>query len=174
MNKNPVAFMVDHTTMSRAEFTAKYGFGKNLLGRLSQGRLQSVSPRVASALWEEWKVRGIDQDDFDAEYGTLDVDTAYQRWVQNRRLSNRAKLPTAVKDDTRITPFARLVQAIGSISKTAQVLVVADVVVQRYADGRQRSMPDSIRTALHEMKYPHTESLDAAQQRWHAKGGSDA
>lgn len=169
MSINPVAFMVDHTTLSRAEFTAKYGFGKNLLGRLAQGRLQSVSPRVSSALWQEWRERGLDQDDFDAMYGTLDVDTAYQRWVQNRRIANQSKLPSAVKDDPKITPFARLVKAIGSISKTAQVLAVADVVVQRYADGRQRAMPESIRTALHEMNYPHVESLDAAQQRWHAR-----
>ena len=171
MTENPVDFMVRRTGLSRAEFTAKHGFGKNLLGRLSQGRLQSVTPRIAAALWGEWQERGLDQDDFDAEYGTLDVDLAYQRWVTNRRISNRAKLPEAVKDNTSITPFARVVRAIGSISKTAQTLVVADVVVQRYADGRQKSMPEPIRTALHEMGYPHTEALAAAQTRWHANQG---
>jgi len=43
--------------------------------------------------------------------------------------------------------------------------------VQRYADGRQKTMPESIRTALYEMSYPHTEALDASQKRWHAKRG---
>ncbi len=167
MNKNPVDFMIERTGLSRTEFAVKHGFGKNILGRVAQGRLQSVTPRISAALWKEWQERGLDQDDFDAEYGTLDVNVAYQRWVHNRRISNRDFLPSSVKDDKKITPFARFVKAIGSVSKTAQTLVVADVVVQRYADGRQRAMPDAIRTALHEMEYPHTEALDASQRRWH-------
>lgn len=165
--RNPVDFMIERTGLSRTEFTVKYGFGKNTLGRLVQGRLQSVTTRVSGALWKEWQERGLDQDDFDAEYRTLDVDSAYQAWVTNRRISNKVKLPTSVKNDPAITPFARFVREIGSISKTAQVLAVADVVVQRYADGRQKAMPESIRTALHEMGYKHVEQLDKAQQRWH-------
>ena len=171
MSKNPVDFMIERTGLSRTEFAVKHGFGKNLLGRLVQGRLQSVTPRISAALWREWQDRGLDQDDFDEEYGGLDVDLAYQQWVTNRRISNRVKLPESVKDDKQVTPFARMVKAIGSISKTAQTLVVADVVVQRYADGRQKTMPESIRAALHEMSYPHTEALDASQKRWHAKRG---
>jgi hypothetical protein len=167
--QNPVDFMIQRTSMSRIEFALKYGFGKNTLGRLVQGRLQSVTPRISAALWSEWKNRGIDQDEFDELYGTLDVNTAYQRWVTNRRITNKVKLPLSVKDDPSITPFARLVRAIGSVSKTAQTLAVADVVVQRYADGRQRSMPDAIREALNEMGYKHTDALDKAQQRWHQR-----
>lgn len=167
--RNPVDFMIDRTGLSRTEFAVKHGFGKNTLGRLVQGRLQSVTSRISGALWQEWRDRGLDQDDFDAAYRTLDVDSAYQAWVTNRRITNRVKLPKTVKDDPRISPFARLVREIGSVSKTAQTLAVADVVVQRYADGRQRSMPESIRTALREMGYQHIESLDKAQERWHAK-----
>lgn len=169
MNINPVDFMIQRTGLSRIEFAVKHGFGKNTLGRLVQGRLQSVTPRISDALWAEWRERGLDQDDFDAVYKTLDVDSAYQRWVSNKRLTNRPLLPVSVIEDPRITPFARLVKKIGSVSKTAQTLAVADVVVQRYADGRQKSMPESIRTALLEMGYEHTEALDKAQQRWHAK-----
>lgn len=165
---NPVDFMISRTGLSRTEFAVKHGFGKNILTRLTQGRLQSVTHRVDAALWSEWQDRGLDQDDFDAEYRTLNVDAAYQAWVHNRRLVNRVKIPETVKDDPRITPFARIVKAIGSVSKTAQTLVVADVVVQRYADGRQKSMPDSIREALTVMGYKHIDALDKAQQRWHA------
>lgn len=167
MSTNPVSYMVSQAGVSRAEFSAKHGFGKNLMTRLTQGRLQSVTPRIASALWSEWRERGIDQDLFDEEYDTLDVDTAYQRWVKNRRVANRLALPSQLENDTSITPFARLVRAIGSVSKTASVLVVADVVVQRFADGRQPSMPDSIREALNDMGYPHTAALEAAQKKWH-------
>lgn len=166
---NPVDFLISRTGLSRTEFAVKHGFGKNLLGRVAQGRLQSVTPRISAALWSEWRERGLDQDDFDAQYGTLDVDMAYQRWVHNKRVSNRVKLPEAVKNDPKLSPFARLVATIGSVSKTAQTLAVADVAVQRYADGRQEAMPESIRTALHEMAYPHVEALDSAQKRWHAK-----
>lgn len=167
--RNPVDFMISQTGMSRIEFSLKHGFGKNILTRVAQGRFQSVTPRISNALWSEWRERGLDQDDFDAEYKTLDVDMAYQRWVSNQRIVNRVKLPSSVKNNPRVTPFARLVAAIGSVSKTAQTLVVPDVVVQRYADGRQRSMPDSIRTALIEMGYKHVEELDTAQERWHKK-----
>lgn len=172
MSKNPVDFMIERTGLSRTEFAVKHGFGKNILGRVVQGRLQSVTSRISAALWDEWRERGLDQDDFDAEYGTLDVNTAYQRWVHNRRISNKVKLPSSVKNDPAISPFARVVKAVGSVSKTAQILAVADVVVQRYADGRQKAMPDAIRTALHEMDYPHTEALDTSQKRWHAKRGA--
>lgn len=168
MSLNPVHYMIAQTGLSRTEFAVKHGFGKNLLGRLVQGRLQSVTPRIAGALWAEWQDLGIDQDLFDSEYHTLDVDTAYQRWVKNRRITNRVKLPSAVKDDPSITPFARIVREIGSVSKTAATLAVADVVVQRYADGRQRAMPDAIRQALSEMGYKHVDALDKSQQRWHA------
>ena len=165
--RNPVDFMISRTGLSRTEFALRHGFGKNTLTRLVQGRLQSVTPRISGALWAEWSDRGVDQDDFDSEYHTLDVNTAYQRWVNNRRLLNKTKLPGAVKDNPSITPFARIVKEIGSVSKTAQTLVVADVAVQRYADGRQRAMPDAIRDALTTMGYPHVEALDKAQERWH-------
>lgn len=170
--KSPTTFMIEKTGMSRIEFAVKHGFGKNIFVRLDQGRLQSVTPRIANALWAEWQERGLDQDDFDAEYSTLDVDFAYQRWVKNRRLLNKVKLPSSVIDDSTITPFARLVRAIGSISKTAGVLAVADVVVQRYSDGRQKAMPEAIREALSDMNYPHVEELDRAQKVFHSKRGA--
>ena len=166
MTTNPVAWMIDRTTLSRAEFSAKHGFGKNLIVRLIQGRLQSVTHRISSALWEEWKERGIDQDEFDAVYKTLDVDHAYQTWIKNRRLSNKAHIPKELKADDKLSPFGRLVKAIGSTSKAAQLLVVPDVAVQRDADGRQKSMPVPVKEALTEMKYPHVASLEAAQKRW--------
>lgn len=159
--------MVERTGMSRTEFAVKHGFGKNIFGRLAQGRMQSVTPRISGALWSEWAERGLDQDDFDAEYGTLHVDTAYQAWVKQTREANKDRLPEELDRDKTITPFARMVKAIGSVSKTAQVLSVADVVVQRYADGRQKAMPTSIREALTDMKYPFTDSLESAQKRWH-------
>jgi hypothetical protein len=164
---NPVDFMVQRSGLSRAEFAATYDFGRNFLTRVVQGRARGVPSRLSSALWAEWTKKGIDQDDFDELYGTLDVDLAFQRWVTNRRLTNRVKLPDQIPADKKITPFARIVKAIGSVSKTAQTLAVADVAVQRYADGRQRQMPDSIKTALHEMKYPHVSDLESAQERWH-------
>lgn len=168
--RNPVDFMIAQTGLNRTEFTVKHGFGKNILTRVVQGRLQTVTPRIEAALWKEWQDRGIDQDLFDEEYGTLSVNSAYQRWVSNRRISNRVKLPVKLPDDRKISPFARLVRAIGSTSKTAQTLVVADVVVQRYADGRQKQMPEAIRESLTEMRYPHVADLDEAQKRWHSRG----
>lgn len=169
MTENPVDYIIRCTGLSRSEFTAKHGFGKNLLGRVSQGRLQSVTPRIANALWAEWEEKGQPQGSFYGKYGTLDIDEAYQNWVHNRRVSNRAKLPRTIPESTTLSPFARFVKAVGSVSATAKLLAVADVSVQRYADGRVKAMPEAIRTALHEMQYPHTDSLDKQQQRWHAK-----
>lgn len=166
MNANPVDFMVRRTGLTRPEFSVKHGFGKNLILRLSQGRLASVTPRVEAALWKEWQDRGISQDEFDERYRTLDLNSAYLAWVHNKRLVNKTKIPTTLTQDTSVSPFARIVRAIGSASKTAKLLVVPDVAVQRYADGRHKAMPESIRQALHTMKYPHLAELNAAQERW--------
>jgi hypothetical protein len=163
--KNPVDYMVDHTGLTRAEFTAKYDLGKNLLLRLSQGRLQSVTSRISSLLWGEWRVRGLDQDDFMEVYNTLDLDVAYQRWIHNQRIVNKIRLPHTLPKDGG-SPFARFVKAIGSVSKTAQVLCVVDVSVQRYADGRIEKMPPSIKQALTDMQYRHVASLEEAQKKW--------
>lgn len=165
--KNPAIFMLERTGMTRPEFAKKHELGRNLLLRLSQGRVRNITPRIEAALWKEWSDRGISQDEFDEVYNTLDLDSAYQRWMHNKRLVNKTKLPSNLTGPKGSSPFGKFVSTIGSVSKTAQVLVVPDVVVQRYADGRQREMPLAIKEALAEMKYPHTAELEAAQERWH-------
>lgn len=171
--ENPVSFMIRQTGLTRAEFAAAHDFGKNIMTRLIQGRLQSVTPRISAALWSEWESKGLDQDLFDDTYRTLDVDVAYQRWVTNQRLLNRVKIPPRLLSKAG-SPFNQFVQSVGSVSKTAQVLCVADVSVQRYADGRIRKMPPAIREALSQMSYPHVEKLEKAQLRWLDKEKADA
>ena len=163
---NPVDFMVRKTGLSRAEFTAKHELGKNLLLKASQGRVQSITGTISQALWSEWKAKGIDQDLFDEEYDTLDLDLAFQRWRSEDRKRRRGTIPVAVVNDRNVSPFMRLVKAIGSLSKTAKMLAVPDLPVSQYASGRQTVMPKSIATALRELGYPHAKDLDKAQRVW--------
>lgn len=163
---NPVDWMIQRTHQSRAEITAKHGLGKNLLLRCSQGRVQSITPRVEAVLWKEWSEKGLDQDAFDAEFGTLSVALAFEKWRESQRIARRGLVPTKVESNDKIPPFARLVKAVGSISATAKLLMVADLPVQNYAQAVTATMPEPIRTALTEMAYPHVEQLDKAQLTW--------
>lgn len=165
MKTNPVVFMIARSGLNRAEMTVKYGFGKNLLLRASQGRVQSITRRVANALWAEWEVKGIPQDLFDETYDTLDLDVAYRAWIDAERYARRGRLPLKIEQDRNISPFARLVKALGSVSHTAKFLCVADLPVQRYAEGKQ-DMPQPVREALDALGYPYTEELDSAQKKW--------
>lgn len=166
---SPVDFMVRRIGLSRAELTAKHGLGKNLLLKASQGRVQSITPKIANVLWKEWQERGIDQDEFDALYSTLDLDLAFQRWRTRERLARAGQVPTTVRQLTQFSPFQRLVSAIGGGSRTAKLLMVADIPVAQYASGRQTAMPVPIHQALTDLRYPHIEALDKAQRAWKKK-----
>lgn len=174
MKKNPIDFLVDGTGLTRAEVTAKQKLGKNLLLRMSQGRLQGITERMSDVLWAEWDRAQPDHLAFVDAYGTEDLDTAYQAWVKSARKSRKGKLPKVLSQDVRIPPFGRLVKAIGSVSKTAQFLAVADLPVQQYAKGKQLKMPDVIREALTDLAYPHIEELDSAQRNWNRKAARGA
>lgn len=168
---NPVDMMVKRTGQSRAELTAAHGLGKNLLLKASQGRVQSITPKITNVLWKEWAARGIDQDEFDTLYNTLDLDLAFQRWRTQERRSRAGQVPTVVRQVVKFSPFQRLVTAIGGESRTAKLLMVADIPVAQYASGRQTAMPIPIQEALRDLKYPHIEALDKAQRTWKQNQG---
>lgn len=163
---NPVDFMVHKTGLSRAELTARHGLGKNLLLRASQGRVQSITPKIEMVLWKEWKARGIDQDLFDSEYRTLSLDHAFQTWRDRTRKARQGLVPAQVPQDPAIPPFYRIVNAIGSLSATAKLLMVADLPVDNYAKAQTVGMPEPIFKALTDLKYPHISELDKAQKAW--------
>ena len=165
-SRNPVDWMVARTRMSRASFTYKYGFGQNLLLRISQGRFLSITPRIVDALLNEWAARGIPLSEFSEEFGTLDIDEAYQEWVKKTRISHRSAMPHRVADNTALLPFARLVAEVGSISGMAKLLVIPDIYVQSYSDGKHAIMPEVLKKALHEVGYPYVEELEKAQRIW--------
>lgn len=174
--QNPVDFMIRRTGISRNEMTAKHGLGKNLLLKACQGRVQSITPRISVVLWAEWRDRGIDQDEFDARYRTLDLDLAYHRWrVQMRRDAAKSfgwdKLRLA--QTTATSPFRRLVDALGGETRAAKLLLVPDLPVSQYATGKQRVMPPSIYEALTQLRYPHLVELNKAQLQWRRNQGLD-
>lgn len=169
MSWNPVDFMIHKTGQSRAEITAKHGLGKNLLLKASQGRVQSITPKIETVLWKEWKERGIDQDLFDEQFRTLSLDQAYQGWRSDVRFGRRGLVPTKLSQDTSISPFRRLTNAIGSLSKTAKLLMVPDRPVQVYAEGSVQTMPEPIEHALVALGYPYVEELKRAQKTWQEK-----
>ena len=163
---NPIDYMILKTRSSRAEITEKYGLGKNLLLKATQGRVQSITPRISQALFKEWQEKGLDFDMFDEVYGTLDLDVAYKKWISEARFQDRGSLPVEVENDPSISPFMRLVNAVGSKSRMSQLLRVPDRPIFQYAEGERKTMPETIRVALAEMDYPHLGALEEAQIIW--------
>lgn len=160
---SPIDFMVSKSGMSRREVTAELGLGKNLLLRMSQGRLQSVTERVSSGLFGLWDAKGIPHTLFSDEYGTLSLDSAYQAWRDASRVARRGSVPQPIPGAG--APFARIVASIGSVSAAAKLLMVPDLAVQAYAAGSP-IMPETISAALSDLGYAHIHELDKAQKRW--------
>ena len=154
--ENPLDHALRVLGMSRAAFGLKHNLGKSFLLRVSQGRA-NMSEFVKRALLEEADIRGLE--DFP------DLDAEWERWVHLHRAAQT--LPNPVKDPS-ISPFARLVAAVGGAYRMAALLAAPDTLVIRYLRGETREMPGPIRDALEDMQYPHRKQLEEAMDKWEA------
>ena len=161
---NPFDFAISKLGLTRIGFSRISGLGKAYLLRVSQGRHSRIGDVALGHLYREAKERGVNLDaEIEAEYGTDDIEEAWENWVlQHRRLQT---IPEPVKD-TRKNPFQRLVVAIGGVARTSALLAVPDPLVERYAKGATPRMPRPIEVALLDMDYPHTGQLKAAMEKW--------
>lgn len=155
VSENPLSHALRVLGMTRADFGAKYSIGKSYLLRMSQGRTSSMSEFVQRALLEEADIRGLEV--------FIDLDTSWDRWIHQHRAAQSLPAPDP---DTSLSPFERMVKAVGGTTRMAAILAVPDVLVTRYLRGTTTSMPGPIREALEEMRYPHRVALERGMDQW--------
>lgn len=163
--REPVDLLIKASGFSRRAFAHEYGVGEQVLLRLSQGRFSNVPASIEAAIRAHFKEGEDEQLLWDA-YGTSNLQDAYRDW---RDRLTATPLPTErdlAAQDTALSPAARLAAAVGSMSKLAKITKSHDFVVRRYVHGETRELPASMRAAMEEQSWPHTDQLDRAQQRW--------
>lgn len=162
---NPLDWALDKLGMTRAAFGAEIGFGKSYLIRVSQGRHSGLGTNVQAKLYSIAKAKGVDLDEeiLGVYGGSLDLDEAYQWWVVNHR---RAQTLPAPSKNSKVNPFARLVEAAGGVARMSALLAAPDPLVERYAKGRTYRMPMPVMEALEDIGYEHIQHLDEAMQKW--------
>lgn len=163
--REPVDLLVRASGLSRRAFAREYGVGEQVLLRLSQGRFSRVPDSIVKAVTEAHDLDGYQGLLYDA-YGETSLQEAYTKW---REAQVAVPLPTEADlaaQDRALSPAARLAAAVGSMSKLAKVTRTHDFVVRRYVHGETRELPASMRAAMEEQHWPHTDHLDQAQQLW--------
>lgn len=164
VEQNPVDYLIDRFGMTRLDMTIKYGFGANHLLLAAQGRKDSLGPTLLSAFDIEAAEHGLSVDDLIAErYNQPDLASAWEEWKRERRASTMfvADIPPAPED---LSPWARIVEQVGSVARVAQLLRVRDLVVSRYVD--KPSMPSSLREALEDTGWNGVGTLDHEQREF--------
>lgn len=151
---NPLTSSLEALGLTRTDFERKYGLSKNYLLRISQGRASSLSDFVKGALLEEADIRGID---------LPELDSAWDAWIKAHRKKQTLPLPTG---EYKLSPWARLVLAVGGTSRMAAILAVPDVLVSRYLRLNCTEMPQPIREALEDMNYKYRNSLEKEMNKW--------
>lgn len=163
-SENPVDYLIRRCGMTRVGFTREYGFGENHLLLVSQGRKESVSPKLEAALTDLCRKRGVKWHiELSNQYGTDDIHEAFGLWRTAQR--QQAKLPQKVLPGLG-SPMGRIVRHFGSIAQTAKALRVRDIHVRTYMDGDR--MPAPLFEAISETFWGKqgAEALVAQQTRY--------
>jgi len=163
MTENPIDYLISKLGMSKLAFTKKYGLGENHLLLLSQGRKESVSRMVERCIDVECAEKGLDMMDLlQEEYRTPSLDGAYQRWIKQARQETDLRVRIPVQKE--VSPWASIVQQIGSVSATSKLLKVRFIAVRKYLNSPV--MPEPIREALTDIGWTGIARLDRAQRRY--------
>lgn len=170
--REPVDLLVKASGLSRRAFAREYGVGEQVLLRLSQGRFTRVPESIVVALRacypDERDMRGLLYEAF----GTQDLQEAYEDWRDDLKPDPLPTQEELAAQDVALSPAQRLAAAVGSMSKLAKITKTHDFVVRRYVSGVTRELPESMRAAMKEQKWPHVDQLDRAQQAWLDRQGA--
>jgi ASC-1-like (ASCH) protein len=163
MNENPVDYLIRRLGMSKLAFTRKYGLGENHLLLVSQGRKESVSLGLIEVLTQEATEKGLPlRQTLDEEYGTGNLNEAYQTWIKHAR--SETDLRVRIPNQREVSPWASIVAQIGSVSATSKLLKVRFIAVRKYLTTPE--MPAPIREALEDIGWTGITRLDRAQHRF--------
>ena len=165
VEQNPVDYLIDRFGMTRLDMTIKYGFGANHLLLAAQGRKDSLGPTLLSAFDMEAAEHGETVDGLIRDrYGVEDLSEAWDNWKRDRRAGTMfvADIPPQPE---ALSPWARIVEQVGSVARVAQLLRVRDLVVSRYVD--KPSMPSALREALEDTGWQGVDTLDTEQRQFY-------
>jgi len=172
MDKNPYVRLRELCGMSQKKFADKYKFGKMTMVYLESGMYTRVSDRQNVSLGKECAAKGVDAKAvLVEEYGTESLNEAYLAWRSaDRKLRAPevlAKAGTSFDSSAKTAPLLTFVsESAGSLQGFCKLLKVPSITVTRYIRGLTASMPEALREALVEIKYPHIDALEAAQNKW--------
>jgi hypothetical protein len=149
--------------MSKLAFTRKYALGENHLLLISQGRKESVSEKLENALIDQCAEKGLRMaDELRDNYGTEDLDLAYQEWIKEERATT--EISVRIPKDADVSPWASIVAQIGSVSATSKLLKVRFIAVRKYLT--TPDMPAPIKEALEDIGWTGISRLDRAQRKY--------
>jgi len=172
MDKNPYVRLRELCGLSQKKFADKHSFGKMTMVYLESGMYTRVSDRQSIALGKECSEKGVDAYDILAEeYGSASLNEAYLAWrSEDRRLrapSVLAKVAPPFMGSEGTPPVAQFVKdTTGSLQGFCKLLKIPSITMTRYIRGETATMPDALRAALSDVKYPHTAALAQAQEKW--------
>jgi DNA-binding XRE family transcriptional regulator len=172
MDKNPYVRLRELCGMSQKKFADKHSFGKMTMVYLESGMYTKVSDRQSISLGKECAEKGIDAKQIIvSEYGTPSLNEAYLAWrSEDRRLKAPSVLAEAAppfNGNGDLSPVAVFVkETTGSLQGFCKLLKIPSITMTRYMRGETMAMPDALRAALSDIKYPHIEALEAAQLKW--------
>lgn len=159
----PTDYLIHKLGKTRRDFCVEAGFGENHLLRLAQGRMNELSAAVVAA-FEDRLSRSEIAELLDDGYGTPSLSKAYLVWRTEQQ--RKATLPDFIPYIEGLSPAQRFADAVGSMSKLAQVLRVNDYVVRRWVNGETKELPQQMRDAMALAGYPHADTIDKEQQAW--------
>ena len=174
MDKNPYVRLRELCGLSQKKFADKHDFGKMTLVYLESGMYTRVSDRQSIALGKECAEKGIDAKHvLVEEFGADSLNEAYLAWRSaDRKLrapSVLAKAAPPFVGDDKSSPVAVFVRdTAGSLQGFCKLLKVPSITMTRYIRGETLGLPDALREALYDVKYPHIDALEKAQADWRA------
>lgn len=173
MDKNPYVRLRELCGLSQKKFSERNAFGKMTMVYLESGMYTRVSERQNIALGKECSEKGVDAHAvLREEYKSDSLNEAYLAWrSSDRKLrapSVLAKVAPPFVGDGESSPVAIFVRdTAGSLQGFCKLLKVPSITMTRYMRGETVTMPEALREALFDVRFPHVDALEKAQADWH-------
>lgn len=170
--KNPYVRLRELCGISQKAFAAKHEFGKMTMVYLESGMYTRVSDRQNIALGRECSDKGVDAKRIlEEEYQSSTLNEAFWKWRSHERRENApvvlAKASSNFDSTGDVSPVNQLIsETTGSVQGFCKLLKVPSITITRYAKGETLTMPQELREALNEARYPFIKQLEIAQQNW--------
>jgi DNA-binding XRE family transcriptional regulator len=157
-------------SINQKDFGAKYGFSHATMNAIEGGQVIDLSERMVLSLGQECAEHGISAAEIlGDEYGVTTLREAYENWKSNERaaFSGRFQKPLSGAETWEESPFSVYMQEVaGTMTAFAKMLKVPLAAVQRYANGKNLTMPKAVEEALTQVQFVDLDDLKDVQTKW--------